>query len=164
MDLITEDELAADSKGFAFRLRTEFNSAEASRAEMAYTVTLGYKKFDNAGYFMEPITEVSSTNTALGEGVVSIDIPNLPAGRSYQLRYNFYQKSVVRNGVSKSFQEDIRASSDASIKCNLPFFTQELVLVDRNVLETRAKQYLKSKDASKTTAKTLSSSTDLCRF
>lgn len=162
MDVVTDQEIAASSQGFAMRLRTEFNSAEASRAEMAYSVTFGYKKWQMGGYTIEPLAEVSSTNTALGEGVVSIDLPSLPAGRSYQIRYNFYQKSVVRNGVSKSFQEDIRASSDASIKCNLPYFTQELVFADRKVLESRAKAHLASKDTSN--AKMLSSNVEMCKF
>jgi len=32
---------------------------------------------------------MTSLNTEEGEGTVSIDIPELPAGRDYQLRYEF---------------------------------------------------------------------------
>ena len=50
MDLLNDTEKASTSEGFAFRLRAEFNSAEASRAGMGFRVTLGYKVRDTTGY------------------------------------------------------------------------------------------------------------------
>jgi hypothetical protein len=38
-------------------------------------------------------------------------------------------------------QEDSTATSDSVISCNLPFFTQELMLVDSKVLKTRVRKY-----------------------
>ena len=38
-------------------------------------------------------------------------------------------------------QEDSTATSDSVISCNLPFFTQELILVDSKVLKTRVRKY-----------------------
>ena len=38
-------------------------------------------------------------------------------------------------------QEDSTATSDSVISCNLPFFTQELLLVDSKVLKTRVRKY-----------------------
>lgn len=38
-------------------------------------------------------------------------------------------------------EEDSVATSDSVVNCNLPFFTQELVLVDRKALKTRVKKY-----------------------
>ena len=89
MDLVTEHEKASTADGFAFRLRAEFNSAEASRSGMGFRVMLGYKVHDATGYVVEPLAEMTSLNTEEGEGTVSIDIPSLPAGRTYQLRYEF---------------------------------------------------------------------------
>ena len=51
MDLLGEWEQAATTEGFALRLRAEFNSAEASRAEMGFRVQVGYKVYDETGYF-----------------------------------------------------------------------------------------------------------------
>lgn len=84
---------------------------------------------------------MSSLNTEEGEGTVAIDIPSLPAGRSYQLRYEFGQKEVLRNGDSLSMEEDSVSTGDSIVHCNLPFFTQELVLIDRKVLKNRVKKY-----------------------
>ena len=89
MDLISEHEKASTSEGFAFRLRAEFNSAEASRTGMGFRVVLGAKVYDNSGYTVETLAEMTSLNSEEGEGTVAIDIPSLPAGRSYQLRYEF---------------------------------------------------------------------------
>lgn len=89
MDLVTDRERASTPEGFAFRLRAEFNSAEASRAGMGFRVTLGQKEFDETGYFIKTIAEATSLNAEEGEGTVAIDIPSLPAGFSYQLRYEF---------------------------------------------------------------------------
>ena len=89
MDLVLDSEKASTTEGFAFRLRAEFNSVEASRTGMGFRVTLGYKVKDGSGYVIETLAEMTSLNTEEGEGTVSIDIPSLPAGRSYQLRYEF---------------------------------------------------------------------------
>jgi len=83
MDLVFDHEKASSPEGFAFRLRAEFNSAEASRSGMGFSVNLGYKKYDNTGYTIETIAEMNSLNTEEGEGTVSIDIPSLPPGRAY---------------------------------------------------------------------------------
>lgn len=83
IDLITDREKAATVDGFAFRLRAEFNSAEASRAGMGFKVTLGYKVREGSGYYIEPVAEMTSLNTEEGEGTVAIDVPSLPAGRDY---------------------------------------------------------------------------------
>ena len=147
MDLVYDSEEAATPEGFAFRLRAEFNSAEASRAGMGFRVTLGYKVYDKSGYTIENVAEMTSLNTEEGEGTVSIDIPSLPAGRSYQLRYEFGQKEILRNTESRSMEEDVIATGDSVVSCNLPFFTQELVLIDRKVLKNRVKAYNKVHDA-----------------
>ena len=89
MDLVSEYDKASTPEGFAFRLRAEFNSAEASRAGMGFRVTLGYKEFDESGYYIKTVAEASSLNAEEGEGTVAIDVPSLPAGYSYQLRYEF---------------------------------------------------------------------------
>ena len=89
MDLVTDTEKASTTEGFAFRLRAEFNSAEASRAGMGFRVMLGYKVRDASGYTVQTLAEMTSLNTDEGEGTVAIDIPSLPAGRAYQLRYEF---------------------------------------------------------------------------
>lgn len=102
---------------------------------------LSYKVRDQTGYYLETVAEMTSLNTEEGEGTVSIDIPDLPAGRDYQLRYEFGQKEVLRKHDSLSMEEDSVATSDSVVNCNLPFFTQELVLVDRKALKTRIKKY-----------------------
>ena len=141
MDLVADTEHASTTEGFAFRLRAEFNSAEASRAGMGFRVTLGAKNYDHTGYTIETIAEMSSLNTEEGEGTVAIDIPSLPAGRAYQLRYEFGQKEVLRNGDSLSMEEDSISTGDSVVHCNLPFFSQELVLIDRKVLKNRVRKY-----------------------
>lgn len=141
MDLINEHELAATPEGFAFRLRAEFNSAEASRAGMGFRVVLGAKVYDHNGYTVETIMEEISLNTEEGEGTVSMDIPSLPAGRAYQIRYEFGEKEILRKHESLSMEEDVIATADSTIDCNLPFFTQELVLIDRKALQTRVRKY-----------------------
>lgn len=83
MDLTKDTERASTNEGFAFRLRAEFNSAEASRSGMGFRVTLGYKVYDKTGYTIETLAEMSSLNAEEGEGTVAIDIPSLPAGRAY---------------------------------------------------------------------------------
>ena len=90
---------------------------------------------------------MSSLNTEEGEGTVAIDIPSLPAGRSYQLRYEFGQKEVLRNGDSLSMEEDSVSTGDSIVHCNLPFFTQELVLIDRKVLKNRVRKYNQTPNA-----------------
>ena len=52
-----------------------------------------------------------------------IDLPSLPSGEDYVLRYEFYMKEVIRRGSSLSMEEDVIASRDALVQCNLPFFT-----------------------------------------
>lgn len=108
---------------------------------MGFRVMLSYKVRDQTGYYLETVAEMTSLNTEEGEGTVSIDIPDLPAGRDYQLRYEFGQKEVLRKHDSLSMEEDSVATSDSVVNCNLPFFTQELVLVDRKALKTRIKKY-----------------------
>ena len=144
MDLVLPTEKASTTEGFAFRLRAEFNSAEASRSGMGFRVTLGYKKTDKTGYTIETLAEMTSLNTEEGEGTVAIDIPSLPAGRAYQLRYEFGQKEVLKNGNSLSMEEDSVSTGDSVVNCNLPFFTQELMLVDRKVLKNRVRKYNKA--------------------
>ena len=46
MDLVMDHERASTTEGFAFRLRAEFNSAEASRTGMGFRVILGAKVYD----------------------------------------------------------------------------------------------------------------------
>ena len=43
--------------------------------------------------------------------------------------------------------EDSIASGDSIIDCNLPFFTQELVLIDRKALQERVRNYMDQKGA-----------------
>ena len=38
-------------------------------------------------------------------------------------------------------EEDSVSTGDSVINCNLPFFTQELMLVDRKVLKNRVRKY-----------------------
>ena len=59
----------------------------------------------------------------------------------YVLRYEFYQKEVVRRGSSLSIEEDTVASRDTLVQCNLPFFTQELSIIDRKVLKSRVRKH-----------------------
>ena len=46
MDRVMDHEKASTTEGFAFRLRAEFNSAEASRSGMGFRVILGAKVYD----------------------------------------------------------------------------------------------------------------------
>jgi hypothetical protein len=101
---------------------------------MGFHVQLGYKVREGGGYYIQTLAEASSLNADEGESTVAIDVPSIPAGRDYQLRYIFGQKEVLRNSESLSMQEDTIDSGDAIVSCNLPFFTQELVLVDRKAL------------------------------
>jgi len=71
-----------------------------------------------------------------------IDIASLASGIDYVLRYEFYMKEIVRRGNSLSSEEDTIASRDNVVRCNLPFFTQELVLVEKKVLKSRVRKYL----------------------
>ena len=74
-----------------------------------------------------------------------MDLPKLEAGRAYQLRYEFSQKEVLRNGVSRSMQEESTSEGDALVSCHLPFFTQEIVFIDRKLMQQRVRKYNKSK-------------------
>jgi hypothetical protein len=38
-------------------------------------------------------------------------------------------------------EEDTTATGDSLVTCNLPFFTQELVLIDRKALKNRVRKY-----------------------
>lgn len=71
-----------------------------------------------------------------------IDITSLASGTDYVLRYEFYMKEIVRRGNSLSSEEDTIASRDKVVRCNLPFFTQELVFVEKKVLKSRVRKYL----------------------
>ena len=79
-----------------------------------------------------------------GEGTALIDVASLPSGFDLVLRYEFYTKEIIRRGNSLSSEEDTIASRDSLVNCNLPFFTQELALVDRKVLKSRVRKYLQS--------------------
>ena len=136
IDLVKSWEQAATPEGFAFRLRAEFNSAEASRAGMGFHVQLGYKVRDGHGYYIETIAEASSEADSTPTSTLSIDVASLPPGRDYQLRYLFGTKEVLHNAEqSLGMQEDTIATGDSIIQCNLPFFTQELVFIDRKALQ-----------------------------
>ena len=89
----------------------------------------------------EVLADVSSLDSDYGEGTVMIDVPKLLSGKDYSLRYEFFQKEIIRRSSSLSMEEDSIASRDALIKCNLPFFTQELSIVDRKVLMRRVRKY-----------------------
>ena len=52
------------------------------------------------------VAEASSLNATSGLGTVSIDIPSLPSGKEYALKYEFYEKEVLRKGDSLSMEED----------------------------------------------------------
>jgi len=41
-------------------------------------------------------------------------------------------------------EEDSTSTGDSVVSCNLPFFTQELVLIDRKVLKNRVRKYNQS--------------------
>ena len=43
-------------------------------------------------------------------------------------------------------EEDVTASGDAVVNCNLPYFTQELVLIDRKALQARVRKYKQEPD------------------
>lgn len=43
-------------------------------------------------------------------------------------------------------EEDVTASGDAVVNCNLPYFTQELVLIDRKALQARVHKYKQEPD------------------
>jgi hypothetical protein len=88
------------------------------------------------------VAEASSLNSTTGAGTVSIDVPSLPSGKEYALKYEFYQKEVLRKGDSLSMEEDSVSTNDPLVQCNLPFFTQELSLVDRKVLSKRVRKYM----------------------
>ena len=89
------------------------------------------------------MAEADSLEDDDGIGTISLDVPSLPPGRDYQLRYIFGQKEILRNAQSLSMQEDTISTGDAIVECNQPFFTQELVLVDRKVLQQRVKNYMR---------------------
>ena len=72
---------------------------------------------------------------------MSIDVPSLPTGKEYALKYEFYSKEVLRKGDSLSMEEDSVSTNDPLVQCNLPFFTQELSLVDRSILKKRVRKY-----------------------
>ena len=138
--LIPAEKFFTNSDGFAFRLRAEFNSAEGSRTEMGFRVMLQSKNKDSD--IRTTISEASTLDLKYGEDTAQIDLPLLPYGTDYVLRYEFYMKEVIRRVDSLSIEEDTVASRDALVQCNLPFFTQELSLVDRKVLKSRVKKYL----------------------
>ena len=138
MSLMAPDVQASTREGFTFRLRSEFNSAEQSRSEMGFSVAL-WSFTDDEDW--QVVAAASSLNATSGVGTVSIDIPNLPPGKEYALKYEFYQKEVLRKGDSLSMEEDSVSTNDPLVQCNLPFFTQELSLVDRKVLNKRVRKY-----------------------
>lgn len=90
------------------------------------------------------IKEASSLDGANGLGTAYIDVAFLPSGFDYVLRYEFYAKEIIRRGSSLSGEEDTIASRDWLVNCNLPFFTQELALVDRKVLRSRVRKFLQA--------------------
>jgi hypothetical protein len=141
--LIPADKFVASSAdGFSFRLRAEFNSAEGSRAEVGFRLKLLVGRNENeTDDKREVLADVSSLDSDYGEGTVMIDVPKLLSGKDYSLRYEFFQKEIIRRSSSLSMEEDSIASRDALIKCNLPFFTQELSIVDRKVLMRRVRKY-----------------------
>jgi len=139
--LIPSNQFSTSSEGLAFRLRAEFNSAEASRAEMGFKVTLFSQDKDKK---RTSVKEASSLDGANGIGTALIDAAFLPSGFDYVLRYEFYAKEIIRRGSSLSSEEDTIASRDWLVNCNLPFFTQELALVDRKVLRSRVRKFLQT--------------------
>lgn len=57
---------------------------------MGFHVQLGYKIKEGNGYVIETVAEASSlASDASPTSTIAIDVPNLPAGRDYQLRYLF---------------------------------------------------------------------------
>ena len=141
MSLLPPSTRASGTEGYAFRLRSEFNSAEMSRGEMGFRVALwSYSERED----WQVVAEASSLNATEGLGTVSIDVPSLPEGKEYALKYEFYEKEVLRKGNSLSMEEDSVSTNDPLVQCNLPFFTQELTLIDRKVLNKRVRKYMQS--------------------
>ena len=58
------------------------------------------------------VAEASSLNSTAGLGTVSIDVPSLPSGNEYALKYEFYEKEVLRKGDSLSMEEDSVSTND----------------------------------------------------
>lgn len=56
---------------------------------MGFKATFGYKNYDETGYFLEPLKEVSSQNSDEGVATIAIDLPQLDPELSYQIRYEF---------------------------------------------------------------------------
>ena len=111
---------------------------------MGLKVTFGYKEYDDSGYFLQPIATADSLNANDGEGVISLDLPKLNPGLAYQIRYEFSDKQVLRNGQSRSMEEDEVSTGQALVQCHLPYFTQELIFIDRKLLQQRVKKYNKA--------------------
>jgi hypothetical protein len=74
--------------------------------------------------------------------MVALDVENLPPGYSYTLRYEFQAKERLHSGKSSlSAQEDSTSTESITMKCHLPYFTQELAIVNRKVIQKRVKKY-----------------------
>ncbi len=74
--------------------------------------------------------------------MVALDVENLPPGYSYTLRYEFQAKERLHSGKSSlSAHEDSTSTEGITMKCHLPYFTQELAIVNRKVIQKRVKKY-----------------------
>lgn len=70
---------------------------------------------------------------------IHLDSIHLSSKHTYIIQYEFFEKSPVRGSFVK---RTIAGSHMGSIGCSKPFVVQELVIISKELLRTRAKQHL----------------------
>ena len=69
---------------------------------------------------------------------VRLDIDTLPADQELKLKYEFFERNMVHKVDTQGDQHE---GSGEEIKCNIPHFTQELVMISKKIIKNRIDTY-----------------------
>lgn len=72
-----------------------------------------------------------------------LDIDSLPVNTELRLRYEFFERTLATKVDSRGDQSDVASGEEPS--CNLPHFTQELVVISKRLVKSRVETYMEQR-------------------
>ena len=84
---------------------------------------------------------VDGTSIDNDEGAVLLSFDSLVEDKEYIIRYDLYDREI-----SAGATQTLTGGNTHGIRCRLPFITQQLMIVDKRLVQHRVTQYTKRED------------------
>ncbi|CDW81429.1 laminin subunit alpha-like [Stylonychia lemnae] len=124
----------SSGEGFIFRLKAELSSAFSDEVQQGMRVSLV-----NKGSEKGILADASSLD--YNQGSINIEYVELQEGVEYTVRYDLYDKELISSGDVGE-----RSQSKSTVMCQLPFVTQELLVIDKKLAKSRIQQHNRNPD------------------